>query len=163
MLRNFNVDENNLSGPWPNYWNDGTFDNFISLRASWNNFHSDQLHGFENLTSLRVFVLTGSDITGTLPPSVNQLSNAIILSLAYTDIGGELPQSGWDFHQLRQIRFHDTKLTGHIPGDFFDAADNSDLRWLYLQNNNFTSVDREALHNVSSPILETINVSGNNF
>ncbi|WP_073058851.1 leucine-rich repeat domain-containing protein [Fodinibius roseus] len=161
MLRNFNVDKNNLSGEWPDYWNNGSFTNLISLRASWNNFHSDQLHGFENLTSLRVFTITGSDINGTFPQSINRLSNAIIISIGWTNISGDLPQSGWNFHQLRQVRFNNANLTGHIPGNFFEAADNSNLRRLYFQNNNFTSIDYRALGTLSSPKLETVNISGN--
>ncbi len=163
MLRNLNLDENNFSGPWPDYWNNGSFDNFISLRASWNNFSIDQLHGFENLTSLVAFSLTGNTISGTLPQSITALRNAKIIGLGWTGISGELPQSGWEFHQLRLVYLNNNNLTGHIPGAFFEAADNPYLKWLYLQNNEFTSIDREAMNNVSSPSLQTIDVSGNNF
>ncbi len=163
MLRNLTLDHNNFSGPWPDYWNNGSFDNFISLRASWNNFSIDQLHGFENLTSLMAFSLTGNTISGTLPQSITALRNAKIIGLGWTGISGELPQSGWEFHQLRLVYLNNNNLTGHIPGSFFEAADNPYLKWLYLQNNEFTSIDREAMNNVSSPKLQTIDVSGNNF
>ncbi|SHE34385.1 Leucine-rich repeat (LRR) protein [Fodinibius roseus] len=164
MLRNFNVDKNNLSGEWPHYWNNGKFDNLVSLRASWNDFSSDQIHGFENLSHLVVFTVTGSDINGTLPNSFKDMSNLKIFSLAWTNISGELPQSGYSgYRQLRQIRLNSTKLKGHIPAAFFEAAENDKLRRLFLSHNEFTSVDEEAMNSVSSPVLETIDVSNNNF
>ena len=162
-LQSILLDRNNLDGEWPHYWNNGNFRQLVTLRASWNNL-TGTLHGFENLPMLRSFSLTGNQLSGSIS-SLNSIDDGvIIIGLGWNNFTGEMPQSGWpDFHQLRLVYLNDNSLTGHIPGSFFEAADNGDLRWLYLQNNNFTSMDPYSMLFFSSPILETVDISGNSL
>jgi len=164
-LRSFILDRNNISGDWPHYWNNGNFTHLNTLRATWNDF-TGTLHGFDHLPQMRSFGLTGNALTGELPPSITSIGDGkcILIGLGWNDLTGDFPQN-WNTHfgQLRIVYLNDNHFTGNISSSFFNAIDNPDLQSVYLQNNNFTSVDSTAMNNVSSSKLQTIDISGNDF
>ena len=160
-LRSIILDANDLSGEWPQYWNNGNFDKLNTLRATWNSF-SGRLHGFDKLPVMRSFDLSGNKLSGSIAPIKSISDGVIIIGLGWNNFTGELPQTGWPkFYQLRLVYLNNNELTGNIPSDLIAKADNKKLRWLYFQNNRFSSVDPKALANLKSEILERVDVSGN--
>ena len=111
-LRNLNLDGNDLTGEWPQYWNNGDFD-FISLRGTWNDFSGD-LHGFENLTGMGAFDVTGNyKITGTLK-NADQLCGIINFGVGWNNMTGQIPDlSCWT--RARTLYFNDNDFTGQLP------------------------------------------------
>jgi Leucine-rich repeat (LRR) protein len=100
---------------------------------------SGSLPSFKNLNKLHTLELSVNDWTGTLPKSLNKLPNLETLSL----FG----------------RYSKSKLTGSI----LDFANNTKLRELYLEDQNFTgSIPTSFLrYNINKDQKVEVNLAGN--
>ncbi|WP_138429452.1 leucine-rich repeat domain-containing protein [Fodinibius saliphilus] len=164
-LRQFVLSKNELGGDWPKYWNNGNFTQLITLSGQWNNF-TGTLHGFNNLPSIRSIVLNGNNLSGSLDPQLTQIDQGVkIVALGWNNFSGDIPQDGYGwYYDMRNWRLNDNDLTGRIPCDLWNMLNKSDnLRRVYMNNNRFSSNATSCMKEVSSPVLQTISISGNNF
>ena len=162
-LRRINLDNNDFSGDWPTYWNNGEFTNLVGIRATWNDF-TGTLHGFENLT-LHTFSMTGNNLVGSLPKSVTTNTGLIILSVGWNDMSGELPQNGWQEHtNTRYLRLNNNNFEGPIPDKL---PTSSNLQFLRFQNNKLSgpiSLDATKYLNQSRyPVFNYMTIENNQF
>jgi hypothetical protein len=90
---------------------------------------SDSLGDLTQLTDLR---LSGNILSGTIPPSIEQLSLLQFLVVGGNFLVGPIPDVFATYSQLDTADFSTASLTGTIPASIFMG---STLRLLYLNNN----------------------------
>jgi len=136
-LRSFIITDNNLTGEYPHYWNNGNFTEMHTLRYSWNNF-TGTLHGFENLPYMKSFGVEGNNLTGSIDKLTTVPHNIRIIGVGWNNFSGDFPQSGWpDFTEIKTLYINDNNLTGNIPCSFWSKLDNPKLgiAWIGGTNN----------------------------
>jgi Leucine-rich repeat (LRR) protein len=163
-LHGIEVSSNELTGDLHQYWNNGNYTELIYYAMSWNNF-TGTVHGFDNLPSIRSILLTGNNLTGGVDWLTTIDHGVKIIEASWNNFSGNFPQNwGGIYWDLRLFDVRENSISGHIPCDFWDSIGGSDnLKWVYLNNNEFDSNATSCMEKVSSPKLQTINVSGNNF
>jgi hypothetical protein len=134
QLNTLLLDQNNLEGPIPEIFNNltslqvwtlndnprlnGTLPRFLpDLRQLWaqNTSLSGTLPDFE-ATLLRVLYLSGTQVSGTIPPSIGNLTSLEYLYLDRTGINGSIPAELVQCSRLIALSIYDARLTGEIPG-----------------------------------------------
>jgi hypothetical protein len=131
------LDNNNLTGEYPHYFNNGNFTFMHTLRMSWNNL-TGTLHGFENLPYMKSFSVAGNNMTGSIDALTSVPHNIRIMSVGWNNFSGNFPQSGWpDFTEIKTLYMNDNSLTGTIPCSFWSKLDNPKLgiAWIGGTNN----------------------------
>jgi hypothetical protein len=163
-LMGIEVNSNKLTGKLPHYLNDGTHTEMEWFQFSWNDF-TGTVPKFDNMPNVFSIGVTGNNLTGDVDWLTTIHHGVIIIAAGWNDFSGEFPQTwGGIYWNLRLLRLNNNKITGHIPCDFWDSVDGSEnLKWIYLQNNELESNATSCMEAVDSPVLQKINVSGNNF
>ena len=138
-LRSISFSSNNLTGEYPQYWNNGNFTNLNTLRFAWNNL-TGTLHGFENLPYMKSFSVSGNNMTGSIDVLTGVPSNIMIIAIGWNNFSGNFPESGWpDFTEIKTLYLNDNDLTGNIPCSFWNKLDNPKLGIAWTTNNNFSN------------------------
>lgn len=161
-LELFYLNKNKFSGPFPSFLVSGKLNRLTTIGLAHNNF-SGPLPSLAPLLDANIYVieLDNNHFNGQIPPEVTHMPKAVILSFGWNEFTGPLPQRGWsNLHHLRFLRVTSNNLTGAIPSEL---PDNTDLRWLWFQDNDFTSADPMALASLSSRKLEIVDISGNHL
>ncbi|XP_066359370.1 probable LRR receptor-like serine/threonine-protein kinase At3g47570 isoform X2 [Miscanthus floridulus] len=108
--------------------------------------------------SLQVLLLTENQISGTIPPEIEHLTNLTILYMENNLLAGNLPDSIGNLPNLFVLSLSQNKLSGQVPSSIGNLNKLSDL---YLQENNFSGLIPRALGYCKN--LETLNLSCNGF
>ncbi|CAA3032266.1 probable LRR receptor-like serine threonine-kinase At3g47570 [Olea europaea subsp. europaea] len=111
-----------------------------------------------NLSFLREFQLYNNSFSGEIPQEVGRLSRLKILSLENNSFSGEIPKNISRCFNLIKLGLGGNNLIGTIPMEF-QFLSNLELFFVYL--NNLTGQLPPYLGNISS--LVSISAGGNNF
>ncbi|XP_078431535.1 protein NSP-INTERACTING KINASE 1-like [Wolffia australiana] len=88
-----------------------------------------------NLTNLQSVLLQNNNISGKLPPEIGKLAHLRTLDLSNNFLTGEIPSSLGDLKQLEYLRLNNNSLSGKLPQSL---ANISKLTFLDLSYNNLT-------------------------
>ena len=77
-------------------------------------------------------VLSDSQLTGTIPPELGNITNLEILSLTRNQLTGPIPVGLGSLTNLRELSLGENQLTGMIPAELGSLTK---LDWLYLSGN----------------------------
>ncbi|KAH9302098.1 hypothetical protein KI387_013681, partial [Taxus chinensis] len=80
--------------------------------------------------------LSGRNLTGSIPPSLAQLTELTLMSLDNNHLTGALPNLS-SLTKLERLYLHNNNLSGSVP-DWISQLNN--LRELVIENNNFSGV-----------------------
>ncbi|CAD6268728.1 unnamed protein product [Miscanthus lutarioriparius] len=108
--------------------------------------------------SLQVLLLRENQISGTIPPEIEHLTNLTILYMENNLLAGNLPDSIGNLPNLFVLSLSQNKLSGQVPSSIGNL---NKLSELYLQENNFSGLIPRALGYCKN--LETLNLSCNGF
>jgi len=116
--------------------------------------------GFDasNLSSIKELRLDDNQLQGTIPESLGELSNLIVLDLSINQFEGNIPFEAGDLPALELIFLAKNNLTGVIPPAFSGFTS---LRLLALNGNAFSGEIPEGLGNL--PNLIDLYVGDNNL
>jgi hypothetical protein len=78
-------------------------------------FPVEMVSGLQLLTSLQVF--SNSDLAGTLPEFLSQLTRLEQLELHSTALSGSIPTSWGRLTSLQELLLHNTSITGTVPSE----------------------------------------------
>ncbi len=84
------------------------------------------------LTGLEVLALNRNELTGPIPAELARLSNLSFLTLAINQLSGEIPAGLGNLANLKQLWLKDNQLTGEIPPELGSL---SKLTYLVLHTN----------------------------
>ncbi|KAH1031467.1 hypothetical protein J1N35_043641 [Gossypium stocksii] len=95
-------------------------------------------------------------LVGYLSPLIGKLTVLRVLSLAFNDIGGEIPLELWGLEKLEQLDLKGNSLTGKLPDEIVG------LRNLRVLNLGFNALEGEIPGSLSKFVdLEVLNLAGN--
>ncbi|OEL29171.1 hypothetical protein BAE44_0009810, partial [Dichanthelium oligosanthes] len=75
-------------------------------------------------------------LTGSIPPSIGNLSNLVYLELQYNGLSGVIPASLGNIKTLGHLRLNANLLTGRVPFQILSLVLVGNLAELNVQNNN---------------------------
>lgn len=104
----------------------------------------------KNLLDLRLHF---TNLKGTIPDEMWQLTKLFRLDLFETDISGSLSPRIADLEQLDILRLRNMDLSGTIP---YDLASLENLKILWFDGNNFTGSVPDELCNATLPIEQLV-------
>ncbi|XP_030452230.1 protein NSP-INTERACTING KINASE 1-like [Syzygium oleosum] len=104
-----------------------------------------------NLSNLQIVLLQNNNITGPLPPELGRLSKLRTLDLSNNFFTGEIPSSLGHLKSLQYMRFNNNSLSGAFPGSL---ANMTQLAFLDLSFNNLSGP-------VPRILAKTFNIVGN--
>ncbi len=107
------------------------------------------------VTGIRMFF---NNLDGTLPSSLGNLDQLMILELSFNKLHGELPETLGKLKNIQVLAFNGNDLTGTIPASYSEL---SQLTQLHLSSNKLSGEIPSELGNL--PKLEVFNVFDNNF
>ncbi|KAG4165464.1 hypothetical protein ERO13_A13G082966v2 [Gossypium hirsutum] len=91
-----------------------------------------------------------------LSPLIGKLTELRVLSLAFNDIGGEIPLELWGLEKLEQLDLEGNSFTGKLPDEIVG------LRNLRVLNLGFNALEGEIPGSLSKFVdLEVLNLAGN--
>ena len=88
----------------------------------------------QNLHHMYELRLSGNNLTGEIPPELGNLQNLINLRLGGNKLSGNIPPELANFQNLINLYLNDNKLSGNIPSELGLL----DLGGLHLHNNNLS-------------------------
>ncbi|MBA0727661.1 hypothetical protein Golax_000630 [Gossypium laxum] len=95
-------------------------------------------------------------LVGYLSPLIGKLTELRVLSLAFNDIGGEIPLELWGLEKLEQLDLEGNSFTGKLPDEIVG------LRNLRVLNLGFNALEGEIPQSLSKFVdLEVLNLAGN--
>ena len=147
------LDFNHLEGPLP-LWPSVTK---FSLRS---NLFSGPIPiriGLE-MSQLTVLDLSDNFLNGSIPSSINGLSDLGFLLLSNNHLSGNIPNHWKSMQNLLYIDLSKNNLSGDIPSSMFSLPS---LSWLQLSNNNLSGNLSFCLKFVSSISLSTLDLGEN--
>ncbi|XP_042060268.1 LRR receptor-like serine/threonine-protein kinase RPK2 [Salvia splendens] len=152
-----NVSDNGLSGQVPTEMAT-VCKSMVLLDASKNQFSGTLPPSIGNLSSLVLLNLSWNPLQGSIPSSLGQLKDIKTLSLAGNNLDGSIPASLGQLYSLEVLELSSNSLSGEIPKGL---ADLKNLTVLLLNNNKLSGQLPSELGNVSS--ISAFNVSFNNL
>uniref|UniRef100_A0A0E0ISP7 Receptor kinase-like protein Xa21 n=1 Tax=Oryza nivara TaxID=4536 RepID=A0A0E0ISP7_ORYNI len=108
--------------------------------------------------SLEGLLLTGNEISGTIPQEIDYLTNLTVLYMEQNMLTGNLPDSLGNLPNLFVLSLSQNKLTGQIP---LSIGNISQLGELYLQENFLSGPIPSSLGHCKN--LQALNLSFNSF
>ncbi|KAJ3677549.1 hypothetical protein LUZ60_003273 [Juncus effusus] len=108
------------------------------------------------LKSLTTLVLTGTNLTGTIPKQIGDYSNLISLDLSKNQLSGEIPSELCKLSKLQTLSLNSNSLQGAIPSNLGDL---SSLMYLTLYDNSLSGIIPSSIGNLKR--LQTFRAGGN--
>ena len=110
------------------------------------------------LTNLQTLVLSGTQLTGSIPRELGQLTNLQHLWLHSTQLTGSIPSALGQLTNLQGLGLNDNQLTGSIPSALGQLTN---LQVLGLHTNQLTGSIPPELGQLTN--LQYLGLSGNNL
>lgn len=129
---------------WINSWN---------LNQSMNSWYGVTLNASDCVSSLN---LVSNNLSGVIPPEIEQLDNLVDLNLSGNNLYGNLPPEIGNLERLKFLHLANNNLVGYLPTSLQNLTL---LETLRLQNNQFIGgmpLELTALNN-----LTTLNLTNN--
>ena len=121
-------------GGWHGVQTDGA-GRVIGLRLGQNNLTGSIPPGLENLSELTVLNLWGNELTGEIPFQLGNLTRLTTLSLSENNLTGSIPSELGNLSALQNLYLRTNQLTGSIPSELGDLRA---LLQLSLSQNDLT-------------------------
>ncbi|GMN52541.1 hypothetical protein TIFTF001_021677 [Ficus carica] len=112
-----------------------------------------------NLTSLVHFSVPYNNLVGSIPEEIGHLNNLSILAVAANKFSGELPSSLYNISSITIISTASNGFNGTLPANIGLTLPN--LEWLAISSNEFSGPIPLSLSNASK--LQALVLSTNNF
>ena len=106
-----------------------------------------------NLSKLKTLSLYDNDLSGTLPAELGRLGNLQTLNLNLNRVTGSIPAQFGNLSSLLTLALSFNQLSGSIPTEL---ADLSSLQEIYVSQNNFTGCIPSALQEVAKNDLARV-------
>jgi len=130
-----NLAWNKLEGPLPSTLgniNSNGYAHLNELSFEWNNFEGTLPSEIGLLTKLRKLDLGYNyKISGSIPPSVTNLTELQVLYTNGNRMTGELPEQLGNLRDLRFLNFSENNISGTLPPSIGDLTDLSDLTLMH--------------------------------
>jgi Leucine-rich repeat (LRR) protein len=157
-LRVLKVERNNITGTLPDELFDATSLEYLSLSNNGLEGTLDAAHVYK-LTNLIFLDLAWTGLGGKIPDSIGQLRKLEVLHLEHNNMSGELPTALSKCTSLRTISLRNNNFQGELAKVNFSTLSN--LRALDLCSNNFTGTVPESIYSCSN--LTALRLSVNKF
>ncbi|CAA7394172.1 unnamed protein product [Spirodela intermedia] len=131
-LRNLNLAQNYLSGPFPAFFGNLTLMEYLTVGI--NSLSGSVPKELGNLRNLKMLSCGSNRFTGPLPPELGNLTEMEQLYIASAGVSGQIPSSFSNLRKLKIVWASDNNFTGKIP-DFIGNW--TDLNTLRFQGNSF--------------------------
>ena len=156
-LNNLYLIHNRFSGPFPSsIWQ---LESLVLLYANENHFYGALPDFTDDAARLLQHVnLSSNNFPGSIPESINILTNLVVLSLADTGLTGTIPAS-ISALPLAQLDLSQNALTGTIPSTFVELTD---MVVLDLKGNKLVG-SLDGVFNTSWTKLITLQLDENEF
>ncbi|BAB10966.1 receptor protein kinase-like protein [Arabidopsis thaliana] len=115
----------------------------------------DPSDGFLHVKEL---LLSGNQLTGSLPQELGSLSNLLILQIDYNEISGKLPTSLANLKKLKHFHMNNNSITGQIPPEYSTLTN---VLHFLMDNNKLTGNLPPEL--AQMPSLRILQLDGSNF
>ncbi|KAE8125845.1 hypothetical protein FH972_020614 [Carpinus fangiana] len=110
------------------------------------------------LSKLQNLSLYGNGFSGTIPPSLSNISSLQIINLSYNQLSGSIPSSIFNVYNLQGIDLKDNLLSGPMPSN---VSNMSSLQVINLRDNNFNGSVPLEIGNLI--MLKELNLGNNIF
>ncbi|XP_074279741.1 uncharacterized protein LOC141605013 [Silene latifolia] len=146
-LEQIGLGYNNFIGNVPSYLGKFHKLNWLSLAKNHLQGEINFIDTLVNCSQLRVLDLGSNHFSGILPKSVANLSTSLeLFSIEDTPITGKIPEGITNLNNLEQLKMDNCKLTGSIPQDFGKLQK---LEQLVLSSNRLEGRIPSSLGNIS--------------
>ncbi|XP_075086819.1 cuscuta receptor 1 isoform X3 [Nicotiana tabacum] len=114
-----------------------SFSSLESLAYVYSNLTAPAItYALTNLSTLEYLYLGGSSLNENFLSSIGQMTSLKVLSLAFGDNYGTLPNQGWcELKNIQELAFTNNNFEGTLPSCLGNLTS---LRWLSLTGNSFT-------------------------
>ncbi|PSS17398.1 MDIS1-interacting receptor like kinase [Actinidia chinensis var. chinensis] len=180
-LKNFTVQNNQLTGPIPKSLRDckslvrvrlegnqftgsiseafGVYPNLNYLDLSRNNFHGEISKNWSSCPRLQNLAMAGNNITGSIPPELGDSPQLKRLNLSSNHLIGKIPKELGKLNSLLELYLADNQHSGGIPTELGSLTK---LQKLDLSKNRLSGpIAAGNLENCMQ--LINLNLSSNNF
>ena len=159
-LQFFHMDHNMLTGTVSEYI--GTLTNLQILDLAHNRLVGSITRSLSNLIALILLDLADNQLTGTLPQSLSNLTDLLELNVDGNYLTGSLPSSLDQLVGMDRISLYSNLFSSSLPLGLLSLPY---LQELQVHNNKFTGYLTDVFRNINltSSLLETIDISGNGF
>uniref|UniRef100_A0A0E0KNA5 Receptor kinase-like protein Xa21 n=1 Tax=Oryza punctata TaxID=4537 RepID=A0A0E0KNA5_ORYPU len=180
-LIELNLSRNNLSGEIPPSFFNGS-SKLVTVDLQMNSFIGE-IPLPRNMATLRFLGLTGNLLSGTIPPSLANISSLSSILLGQNNLSGPIPESLGQIANLSMLDLSDNMLSGYVPAklynksslEFFGVGSNylsgqipshightlPNLKSLIMSLNKFDGSIPASLVNASN--LQTLDLSSNSL
>ncbi|WJX65014.1 hypothetical protein P8452_49722 [Trifolium repens] len=111
---------------------------------------------FQLLKSLKVLVLSATNITGRIPKQIGDYQELVFIDLSENSLFGEIPEEICRLSKLQNLALHTNSLEGNIP---FNIGNLSSLVNLTLHDNKFSGEIPKSIGSLSK--LQVFRAGGN--
>ncbi|KAL5725606.1 histidine kinase osmosensor [Ranunculus cassubicifolius] len=107
----------------------------VGLASPSQNFSGSLSPSIGNLTNLQILLLQNNNITGPIPKEIGRLANLKTLDISNNFLTGELPTSLGNLKSLQYLRLNNNSISGPVP---LSLANLSQLAFLDISYNNLS-------------------------
>ncbi|KAG9441641.1 hypothetical protein H6P81_017495 [Aristolochia fimbriata] len=129
-----NLSDNKFSGSLTNQLDHPNL-KLINFVASNNNINGTIPSSIEGLSELQLLDLSRNNLSGTIPATVGYYERLHMLDLSENSLHGEIPEFEGEMQELLILHLYKNKLSGGIPNSLKEC---SNLEALDLGENNFS-------------------------
>ncbi|KAI9105089.1 hypothetical protein K1719_022805 [Acacia pycnantha] len=126
----------------------------ITLQFPSQNFSGSLSPSISNLTNLIILRLQGNNITGPIPSEIGMMKKLQTLDLSHNSFTGQLPESFSHMKSLNYLTLNNNSLTGPIP---FSLAHMTQLAILDISYNNLSgplpTINAKTFNLVGNPLI----------
>ena len=158
-LGTLNLGGNELSGSLPECIT--SMYELYYLNLGNNNFSGNIPESWSAMRSIRYLYLYGNQLNGSLPDWLGDWRQLSWLYLSSNQFTGEIPGNWANLSSLYALSLSYNQLEGAMPEFLADSSETVNLRYLYLNNNNFSGEIPVVWSSYS--FLQNLNVSQNDL
>jgi len=130
------------------------------LNLANNNLTGEIPPQLENLTDLNRLILYTNNLSGEIPAVLGNLSALKTLHLSYNDLAGEIPGTIGDLNNLELLNLSNNDLSGSIPGAIGNLIN---LNKINLTNNSLSGCYNSNLRNLCDVNVNNLINNGNSL
>ena len=119
----------------------------VKILLNYNNLTGSIPETIEDLTDLQYLYLRSNDLSGSIPETIGNLANLIVLSLELNELSGPIPETIGNLANLIVLSLESNELSGLIPESIGDLTD---LQELKLFGNDLTGSIPDTIGNLSN-------------